>query len=349
VRVLCLQEMGTLAGRLEALGVPVESLDCPGLPKVRTLFRLTRRLSTLRPDVLHTHNPTPHLFGSLAGRLLGVPAIVHTKHGRNYPDRFRAVSVNRLASALTHTIVPVSDDAACVARQAEGVAPRKLTVIRNGIDLEKFPLPAPRGAATGKHAIHVARLNPVKDQKTLLQAIRFVVRVEPNFRLDLVGDGPAATELLALRDELSLGDCVHFLGYRQDVSSLLAGADLFLLSSLKEGISLTLLEAMATGLPIVATDVGGNREVVAHGETGLLVPPRSPEALAGAILSLIQDPNRARAMGTAGRRRVEDHFDLRQVVATYEELYRSCLTRLGTRGRRISSVNLPCLRGVVPL
>src|SRR5262245_53941564 len=109
LRVLCLEGMGSIASAIEETGVPVESLDCQGLPKVRTLMRLTRRLRQLRPDVLHTHNMNPHLFGAIAAPLAGVPRLVHTKHGRNYPDQRRAVLRNRFASLLTDRIITVSE------------------------------------------------------------------------------------------------------------------------------------------------------------------------------------------------------------------------------------------------
>jgi glycosyltransferase involved in cell wall biosynthesis len=204
---------------------------------------------------------------------------------------------------------------------------RKVLVIPNGIDLSRFPAPPGRRPAAVRRAIHVARLHPVKDQTTLLHAVRQVADAEPDFRLDIVGDGPAWDELAALHEKLALERHVRFLGFRGDVREMLGGADLFVLSSVSEGISLTLLEAMAAGLPVVATDVGGNREVVAHRETGLLVPPRSPEALAAAMLRLVRDPATARRMGAAGRERVEKQFDLRRVVQTYERLYLSLLAR----------------------
>jgi sugar transferase (PEP-CTERM/EpsH1 system associated) len=325
-RVLCLREPGALAPQLAALGVPVESLDCPDLPKGRTLWRLIRRLRALRPHVVHTHNPGPHLFGAVAARVTGVPVVIHTKHGRNQPGRARAVAWNRLASALSDCIVSVSEATAEVARRVERVPERKLRVIHNGIDLMAFPA-RPQSGGGAAPAIHVARLQRIKDQPTLLKAVRLVVDAEPGFRLDIVGDGPARAELQALAKELELTGHVRFLGARDDVSRLLSSASLFVLSSLSEGVPLTLLEAMATGLPAVVTDVGGNREIVVPGETGLLVPPGSPPALAEAIRTLWTDPERAGRLGAAGRRRVEEKFDMRRVAARYESLYRELLDR----------------------
>jgi sugar transferase (PEP-CTERM/EpsH1 system associated) len=326
-QVLSLGERGALGPRFDVLGVPAHSLDCAQRTKGATLVRLVARLRQLRPHVLHTHNPSPHVFGSLAARTLGIPVLVHTKHGRNRPHYRPAVLLNRLAACLSHCVVSVSHDSAAVARCIERVPAHKVRVIHNGIDLDSFA-PEPRAVSGATlRAIHVARLSPIKDQRTLLQAVRRVVDAEPGFHLDIVGDGPMREELVTLCHELQLSEQVRFLGFREDVRELLATADCYVLSSVSEGVSLTLLEAMAMGLPVVATAVGGNPEVVAHGETGLVVPAGSPERLAEALLALIRHPNQARRMGQAGRQRVEEHFDLRRVVGQYEGLYRNLLAK----------------------
>lgn len=331
LHVFCLGEIGALEPRFEAIGVPVESLNWSRRGRSRVILRLFKRLRELRPDVLHTHNPDPHLIGSLAAALARVPVLVHTKHGRNYPNRPRAVRANRIASRLTNCIVPVSHDAARVARDVERVSPRKLHVIHNGVDLRRFAAPQRPERKPVSRAVHVARLNIIKDQESLLRAARIVCDAAPDFRLELIGDGPKRAELEALHGELKLGDRVRFAGFRDDVQRILSESDLFILSSISEGISITLLEAMAAGLPVVATDVGGNPEIVVDGETGLLAPARSPEKLAAAILELIHDPERASRMGQAGRRRVEEEFDVRRVARKYEDIYVSCLDAGGRR------------------
>ncbi|HEY2253169.1 MAG TPA: glycosyltransferase, partial [Planctomycetaceae bacterium] len=234
------------------------------------------------------------------------------------------VLANRLAAGLSSKVIAVSQDAADVALQIEKVSQRKVEVIRNGIDLAKFSLAMRPRRELQRRAVHVARISySSKDQRTLLAAVRLVADQQPDFVLDIVGDGPDRADLEARCDELRLRSHVNFLGFRDDVHQFLSRAEFFVLSSVTEGISITLLEAAACGLPIVATNVGGNPEVTVHGETGLLVPPRSPAELASAMLEMLRDTNRARRMGIAGRRRVEQHFDLRCSVAKYEELYDS--------------------------
>ncbi len=317
--VWCLGAPGALASDVERLGVPVRSVSNGS--RFGTWKQLVSDLRGSRPHVLHTHNPQPHYFGVTAACLARVPVLVHTKHGRNRPDVRRRVALNNLAARLSSRVVCVSANAAEVARHTERVPPGKLRLIRNGIGLAEFAAPD-RPPKAVKRAIHVARLNIIKDQRTLLRAVRLVVDEVPDFTLDIVGDGEERAALESLHAELHLSEHVRFLGERSDVSARLRDAGMFVLSSAGEGLSLTLLEAMASGLPIVATNVGGNPEVVAHEKTGLLVPPGSPFELARAILTLIYDPNGALRMGRRGRERVEAEFDMRQVAARYESLYR---------------------------
>ncbi len=156
---------------------------------------------------------------------------------------------------------------------------------------------------------------------TLLHAARLVLDREPAFRLDLAGDGPLRDYVERAIGTLDLGDAVRVLGTVDDIDSLMTGSDFFVLSSISEGISITLLEAMAHGLPIVATSVGGTPEVVVHDETGLLVPPRDPDALADAIVWMIQHPRERGVMGRRGRLRVADHFNLDSTIEQYQRLY----------------------------
>lgn len=329
VEVVCLGGEGELAAECRSHGIPVTALQLSNAGHFKRFSKLAKALRGLKPDVLHTHNSGPHVNGVVARMLTRIPVLVHTKHGRNYVNRKWAVFQNRIASRLSSCVVPVSADAAEVARTIEKVPERLIKVIRNGIVLDDYRCEETphRRRETMLRAIHVARLNPVKDQQNLLRAVRKVVDEVPEFTLEIAGDGQERARLEELSASLNLQKHVRFLGMRDDVADLLNAADMFVLSSLSEGISLTLLEAMAAGLPVVATDVGGNREVVVDGETGLLVPKQDSDRLAHAILSLVRDPGRADQMGRAGRQRVEQTFDVRVVVETYENFYRELLSR----------------------
>jgi glycosyltransferase involved in cell wall biosynthesis len=328
VRVLCVGEVGALGPDFERLGVPVEGLHLIGQGTIRTGWRLARRLKQLQIDVLHTHNPTPHAVGAIARQLASIPVLVHTKHGQNYPGKWQKVLVNRVASWFSDRVVPVSRNAATISETVEGVSRRKISVIHNGIDVAEFASVDTLNL-NPLQAIHVARLSRPKDFDTLLKATRLVARQEPSFELQLVGDGPERQNVERLCDELNLRDNVKMLGFRSDVRALLQSSGLAILSTMREGLSITLLEAMASALPVVATNVGGNPELVEDGKTGLLVPPQSPEAMARAMLKIIQTPGLAEELGRGGRRRVEEEFNLRTVVRTYESLYRELLAKRG--------------------
>ena len=204
--------------------------------------------------------------------------------------------------------------------------------IWNGIDLARFEFVGPKEEGP---AVMVGRLSPEKDVETLVRAVPLILGQHPSFRLESACDGPCLASLKRLaEEELGLRDNVRFLGEVRDIPGLLARASVFVLPSLTEGISLTLLEAMARGLPVVATRVGGNPEVVVDGETGFLVPPQSPRDLAAAILRVHGDPAQGRQMGLAGRCRVELNFDVTRMVAAYEALYMDVLRTGDAAARR---------------
>jgi glycosyltransferase involved in cell wall biosynthesis len=314
---------GRLAADIEAHGWPVLALDEPPGFRPGLVLRLAPLLRRLRADVVHTHDIKPLIYAAPAARLAGVRRVVHMRHfARLAYITPRQTRLANLAAHLTGAYVCVSEDSARVAA-AEGVAAKRLRTVWNGIDTARFACTGPRPEGS---AVLVARLSAEKDIGTLLRAVVLVVRQRPDFRLDIAGGGPLRDDLERQAAALDLGGRVRFLGEVRDIPALLAGGRLFVLSSLTEGVSLTLLEAMSCGLPVVATRVGGNSEVVADGETGLLVPPADPEALARAMVALHADAARCRAMGLAGRARVERHFDIRRMIAAYEALYtaRTC-------------------------
>jgi glycosyltransferase involved in cell wall biosynthesis len=257
--------------------------------------------------------------------------VIHTKHGRNQPDVARKVLLNRLASTLTDRVVAVSADAADVALHLENVPETKVVTISNGVDTTAFRPADPRAArallgvpAGGFHVGVVARLAAVKDHATLLEAFALLRNERPDAHLTLVGDGPERAALLDRSRALGLIGSVCFVGARRDVAALLPAFDVFALSSTSEGISLTLLEAAAAGLPIVATRVGGNAEVVLDGATGTLVSPCDPRAFAAALAALSRRSDRA-AVGLAGRAHVERWFSVERMARAYQDLYSEVL------------------------
>lgn len=318
---ISLQERGTLASEIESLLWPVYSLDKPPGLRPGLVLKLARRLRALRPSVVHTHNTTAFLYGALAARLARVPRLLHTRHGQRYQASRRETWVFRLLSRLAYRMISVSQDA-CQRTIADGVRADRACVIRNGVDLSRFSFAGPNPSGP---AVLVARLSPEKDVATLVHAVKRALELlgpqQTTFTLEIIGGGADRAELESWSCELGLGDRIHFLGERSDVPARLAGASMFVLPSLTEGISLTLLEAMARGLPVVATRVGGNPEVVVDGVTGTLVPARDPAALAAAMVRIFQNPALGKEMGRCGRQRVEQEFSVQEMVRKYEQQY----------------------------
>ena len=316
LHVVSLTTRGVLAEDIEACGWPVTALGAPEGLRPGIVLRLARLFRRLRADVVHTHDDRPNIYGAPAGKLAGA-RVVHTRHSQGTRLTARQRWLVRLISSFDDRFVCISEDSAGWAVR-QGISRRKVRVQLNGIDLTRFGY---SGSAPDGPAVLVARLSPEKGIDTLLRAVPLVVAECPDFRLEIAGDGPCREALQGIVSELHLGDVVRFLGTVRDVPSLLSRARLFILSSLTEGISLTLLEASARGLPIVATNVGGNPEVVADGVTGLLVPPSAPDAMAASVLRLWTEPDLRGRMGRAGRLRVEERFDIRRMMAAYEAMY----------------------------
>jgi glycosyltransferase involved in cell wall biosynthesis len=317
LRFLSLGERGMLADEIEALGWPVTALRIGAGLHLRLPWQVARLLRSWQADIVHTHNDRPLIYAAPAARLARVGQLIHTKHGRGARNTRRQTLLAALSARLADHFVCVSDDCARLA-VAQGVPAARVLTIGNGIDLRRFPF---AGACPSGPAVTVARLCPDKDLGTLLDAAAIVVRAAPEFRLWIAGSGPCLPELLRRVDRLGLADHVRLLGPTRDVPALLRQARMFVLSSISEGVPLAVLEAMASGLAVAATSVGGVPDIVADGVTGLLTPPREPAALAAALLRMQDDTTLASAMGARGRWRVEELFDVRRMVAAYEQLY----------------------------
>ena len=340
----CLRaEGGSQLDRVRELGVPIvdghlaPSLRGAELP--RAVVRLSREFRRWGALVVHSYLFHANLLGTLAARLARVPVALASKRSLDtYPkrqDRWACSVVNRLADCVTANAEAVRSHVHTV----EGCRRDKIAVIPNGVDLTRFhgahsntTVPQAALPASGPILGCVARLSPKKGHDTLLEAAARVVRQRPDATFVLVGDGPLRTEIQAHADRLGLNGRLRFLGLVENPASLLPRMDVFVLPSNMEGMSNALLEAMAAGRPVVATNVGGNAEVVLDGVTGVLVPPREPGQMAEALLGLLANPARASAMGAAGRARVEDHFSSRLMVRRLEDLYRDLLARKGALG-----------------
>ena len=291
---------------------------------VWSMYRLFRRE---RPHIVHTHAWGTLLEGLIAAKLARIPAVVHGEHGTLQLKPHQRW-LQRRAWLAADRVLSVSSRLAERMALETTVDPGRITTIRNGVDLSRFN-PIHRAAARAAFGLDddtlvvgtVGRLVPVKDHVTLLEAFASLRVKRGSAMLLLAGDGPLGPSLRARAKALGVEESVRLLGHRRDVDAVLASLDVFVLSSVSEGLSNTILEAMATGLPIVATRVGGADELVKDGETGMLVESGSPRQIAEAIEWLVANPSGRRAMGLAGRGRVETEFGLDAMVKRYEALY----------------------------
>ncbi|GIX05407.1 MAG: glycosyl transferase family 1 [Planctomycetaceae bacterium] len=311
-----LRELGPFAQQVEQAGCLVQLLH-GGSPSrdIRLLARFFRQHEF---DVVHLHNTYPHIYGSIAARIARVPVVVSTRHGQRHGHDHWSRWLYRQTSRLVDRVVAVSDDAARLAKTVDGVLPRKVCRIWNGIDPLQFPW---QGPASKMILITVSRLSREKDLPTLLRAVAQLTHEIDDLELWVVGDGPERPALEALARALGIAHRVTWWGECHQVSQLLAQAAIYVSTSLTEGISLTLLEAMSVGLPCVVTDVGGNPEVVLSEQTGLLFPPNNPTACAQALRQMHQHRELWRGWGMAGSSRVRAWFDAHQMTRRYENLY----------------------------
>ncbi len=324
-RVICLRRAGALEPAFRRAGIDVDVLpDGEGGGAVPLAMKLSRHLRQRRPVILHSHNNSPLLVGAVARRLANVSCHVHTKHGASTPSSLLARVGMRWAAGRVDRVAVVSAATHRDAVAVDGFPPDEITVLRNGV---ARPETTAAGVEPTWSAICVGRLEPVKGHRHLIDAVALIVARHPEFRLAIVGDGSERRSLTAQVRALGVEQSVEFLGMRDDVQHLLPRAAMFILPSISEGVSLTLLEAMAAGLPIVATAVGGTPEVVANRQSALLVAPADAPALAQAVAALLDAPSLARELARSARQRFDAEFSLEQMAAGYADIYRLALSQ----------------------
>jgi N-acetyl-alpha-D-glucosaminyl L-malate synthase BshA len=330
--VIVLDEQGPLADDFRALEAPVwytgrrEGRDRNQAPRIAAILR------EFEPDVIHAHQYTPYYYACLARRKAKCGRLLFTEHGRHYPDvvgwKRRLLNQLYLAGKADRvTAVCEWTKRALVAN--EGFRAGAIEVVYNGVDIERFAARPPKADARKQWDIpaeaavivQVGNLRSVKDHPMALRAFARIVRARPDAILLLAGDGPDRERLQALAKQLQIAGQARFLGAVREIPSLLAAADVMLMTSLSEAHSVSLLEGMASSLPIVATCVGGIPETVVNGETGLLAPRSDDETLAKHLLALLGDVDLRRAMGAAGLDRVRRLFQRKDMHRRYLEIY----------------------------
>lgn len=346
LRVVCLRAHGTLAARYRQAGIPVHHFPITSLYAATTFrqgIRFARYLAREQIDVMHSHDMYSNVFATACARIARVPVIIASRRWSHLlPQRVHRIA-NAVAYRFADRVLANSEAVARSLQDSEGVRPERIAVVSNFVDEAAFTPPAPAARAAllagmgvpagARVAGIVARLNPVKDHATLLQAFAELAPRWSDLHLVIVGDGACRGALEARAVSLGIAHRVHFAGERSNEPNLHHLFDLSVLCSISEGFPNSIVEAMAAGRPVVATAVGGTVDAVAHDVTGLLVPPSSPAALAAAIDSLLTDPARARALGTAGARAARDRYFASDVVHSLEALYED-LVACAVRPRR---------------
>jgi glycosyltransferase involved in cell wall biosynthesis len=333
---VCLDELGTLGEQLRQEGFTVEVLGRrPGVDW-RISLRLAKLLRREQVALVHAQQYTPFFYALTARLFYGRPVLLFNEHGRHYPDfpRPKRIFVNRLLLRRRDRVVAVGQAVAQALIRNEGIPAQRVEVIYNGIDLSVFlhnghdrrAIRSEMGAGEDDLLIvQVARLDYLKDHATAIHALAEVVRCRTNVRLVLVGEGPEEERIAEWIRQRNLASHVRLLGLRSDISRLLSAADVFLLTSISEGIPLAVIEAMAAGLPVVSTNVGGLTETVEDGRTSFLASAGDHVTLAQHILRLAEDPALRRQMGQRGRERAIRLFSERRMHAHYLQCYREIL------------------------
>ncbi len=340
---VCLDDLGPLGEELQADGFPVRTLDRGDGIDWSCARRLSRLLKDESVDLVHAHQYTPFVYAALARLPFGRKPIVFTEHGRFHPDtpsRKRAV-FNNVVLSRRDRIAAVGESVREALVTNEGLPRRRIEVVYNGIDLTPFETESASSSSEVRREFgltdqtfltgQVARLDSIKDHPTAVRTIAKLVEAGEDVHLLIVGEGPHRPAIEAEIARTGMEKHVTLAGLRRDVPRLLDAVDALMLTSVSEGIPLTIIEAMAAGRPVVCTDVGGLSEVVTAGETGFLAPAGDETALADRLIRLISNHELCQQIGTAGRAVAFDKFSETRMAEAYANLYDECLNRLSTK------------------
>ena len=321
VHVACFNSRGAWFPRVADVAASVAEFPIAGFGRpgtLRQLFRFAAWLRRHRIAVIQTCDLYANIFGLIGAALAGVPVRIGSRRELNPDKSAKQIRLQRLAYRFATRIV-ANSPAAVKMLEAEGVKLSDISLIPNGVDMAAYKPREPRGSI--REVVTVANLRPEKSHETLIAAAAALAPSHPALRFAVVGDGSRLAELQALARARGVERIVDFLGHREDVPALLAAADLFVLPSRSEAFPNSVIEAMAAGLPVIATGAGGLLDLVDNGRTGILVPPCDPDALGQAITSLVNDPARAHRLGAEARTDIASRFGFDRMVHAFEDLY----------------------------
>lgn len=329
VHVVCMRREGQWLSRVEDVAASVSEFPVRGFRSagaVVQLLRFARWCTTQRIAIVHACDFYANIFALTGAALARVPVRIGSRRDIRLPQRSDSQHrLQQISYRFAHRVV-ANSRAAAAQLQSEGVPDAAIAMIPNGIDASRYESAEPRAAR--RVITTVANLRGEKGHDVLLQAAAIVRDSAPDVVFQIVGEGPMGDALVAQADALGVSSCVRFLGHREDIPAILRDSDLFILPSRTEAFPNGLLEAMAAGLPVIASDVGGIPELVDHGRNGLLVPVADANALASAVLQLVREPAHAARLGSAARQTIETRYSFERMVAAFEELYRESLKAL---------------------
>lgn len=321
---------GWTSSELKVRGIPVYLNQLRRSFDLGWVQRTVRLIREKNIKLLHSHEFTSNSYALLAARVAGVPVIC-TAHGKNYyPDQFYRRQAYRLVARYSNKFVAVSEDLKSFLVDRIGISENKIVVVHNGIDTEKFKgsnfnrveIRRDMGLMPQDYVIVVvAALFEMKGHKDLLKSISKLGDIQQKLKVLFIGDGPYKKQLVRLTRKLGLENKIVFTGFRDDIAELLSASDLFVLPSYSEGLPISVLEAMSVGLPVIATDVGGMREIITDGETGYLVPAKDVDALAMTIRWCIENKNTIDEISSAGSAYVRAKFSMENMLVNYRRIY----------------------------
>ena len=321
VSVCVYTSLGPLLAVLRAEGFHVHVIG-EG-PVTRTAMRFFRVFRNIRPDVVHCHNPAPTIQAAVAARLAGVETIVSTRHSLVAPpfDTQAEITYN-LVSLFCDWVVAICDATRENLRRTPLAQRNRITRVYNGVDRIEPSPPEDHPEKRGFTLLFVGRLVEIKDLPTMVRAVALAVAKVPSLQLWIVGHGIMREPLEDLTHELGIADNVTFWGERLDVARFFSAADVYTMSSVSEGLPMSLLQAMSVGLPALVTNVGGMAEVVRNAHCGLYTPVGDSAAMAEAIVELASNPSRRAVFSSNAKTAYDEHFTLEQMESAYMTLYR---------------------------